>query len=137
MTRNEKLTTQLSEQLNTTKQKKIAADKLLLRTEIVIGILSVINVFFCLAVFSFFAAVGFTGAAIAFLVIGFIPFCIGMAYALRIEQLAGYYKCKKCGHYHIPTYKQVMWAMHFGRTRYMKCPECNQKSWQKKALTKD
>ena len=26
--------------------------------------------------------------------------------------------------------------MHVGRTRYMKCPECNEKSWQKKVISK-
>ena len=56
--------------------------------------------------------------------------------ALKIEQTAGYYECQKCGHKYIPTFNSVMWAMHFGRTRYMKCPECNKRSWQKKVLKK-
>ena len=56
--------------------------------------------------------------------------------ALRIEQVAGYYKCAKCNHKYIPTYASVLWAMHIGRTRYMKCPKCNQRSWNKKVLSK-
>ena len=35
------------------------------------------------------------------------------------------------------TYWQTNLAMHMGRTRYMKCPECGKRSWQKKVLTKE
>lgn len=52
-------------------------------------------------------------------------------------QLAGYYECKECGHRYVPTYKAVNLAPHMGRTRYMKCPKCNEKSWQKKVLNKE
>ena len=27
--------------------------------------------------------------------------------------------------------------MHYGRTRYMKCPKCNKRSWNKKVISKD
>jgi Zn finger protein HypA/HybF involved in hydrogenase expression len=57
--------------------------------------------------------------------------------AVGIEQKAGYYECQKCHDRHIPTYWQTNLAMHIGRTRYMKCPECGQWSWQKKVLTKE
>ncbi len=32
-------------------------------------------------------------------------------------------------------YSQVYFAMHSGTTRYMKCPKCNKKSWQRKTLS--
>jgi len=57
--------------------------------------------------------------------------------AVGIEQKAGYYECQKCHHRHVPTYWQTNLAMHLGRTRYMKCPECGEYSWQKKVLTKE
>ena len=57
--------------------------------------------------------------------------------AVGIEQKAGYYECQHCHHRYVPTYRQVNLAMHKGRTRYMKCPECGKKSWQRKVLTKD
>ena len=44
--------------------------------------------------------------------------------AVGIEQKAGYYECQHCHHRYVPTYRQVNLAMHKGRTRYMKCPEC-------------
>lgn len=56
--------------------------------------------------------------------------------AVGIEQKAGYYECRHCHHRYVPTYWQVNLAMHTGRTRYMKCPECGKRSWQKKVLTK-
>lgn len=57
--------------------------------------------------------------------------------ALRIEQRAGYYQCVKCGHRYVPTYKQVLWAPHIGRSRYMKCPCCGEKSYQKKRVSEE
>ena len=57
--------------------------------------------------------------------------------AVGIEQKAGYYECQECHHRHVPTYWQTNLAMHIGRTRYMKCPECGKRSWQKKVLTKE
>lgn len=57
--------------------------------------------------------------------------------AVGIEQKAGYYECQECHDRHMPTYWQTNLAMHIGRTRYMKCPECGKYSWQKKVLTKE
>lgn len=58
-------------------------------------------------------------------------------YCIKIEQIAGYYECKECGHKYMPTFKAIFLSMHMGRTRYMRCPECGKKSWQKKVLTKN
>ena len=57
--------------------------------------------------------------------------------AVGIEQKAGYYECQNCHHRYVPTYRQTILAIHIGRTRYMKCPECGKRSWQKKVLTKE
>ena len=57
--------------------------------------------------------------------------------AVGIEQKAGYYECQHCHHRYVPTYWKTNLAMHIGRTRYMKCPKCGKKSWQKKVLTKE
>ncbi len=56
--------------------------------------------------------------------------------AVGIEQKAGYYECQNCQHRYVPTYWQVNLALHTGTTRYMKCPECGKRSWQKKVLIK-
>ncbi|SCW33503.1 Transcriptional regulator, contains XRE-family HTH domain [Eubacterium ruminantium] len=57
--------------------------------------------------------------------------------AVGIVQKAGYYECQHCHHRYVPTYWKTNLAMHIGRTRYMKCPKCGKKSWQKKVLTKE
>lgn len=116
-------------------KQKEQADRHLLSLEIVIGVLSII----VLLTFVFVAA--FVNMAdwmrIVLCVVGFVVAVVGVAFALRIEQTAGYYECNKCGHRYVPTYKSVFLAMHMGTTRYMKCPKCHQKSWQKKVLTKE
>ena len=73
-----------------------------------------------------------TWLRILLIVMGFIPFAVGVVYALRIEQTAGYYECAKCRHKYVPTFKSVLFVMHYGRTRYMRCPKCH-----KKVLNKD
>ena len=57
--------------------------------------------------------------------------------AVGIEQKAGYYECQSCSHRYVPAYWQTNLAPHAGRTRYMKCPKCGKRSWQKKVLTKE
>ena len=62
-------------------------------------------------------------------------FVVVVAFLLvKIEQIAGYYECKECHHKYVPTYWTTNLAPHMGRTRYMKCPKCGKKSWQKKVL---
>lgn len=65
-----------------------------------------------------------------------IIFAVGIIACLKIEREVGYYECGKCHHKYIPTNKQIWFSMHMGRTRYMKCPHCGEKSWNKKVLTK-
>jgi len=67
-------------------------------------------------------------------VFGFIFLCSGIHFCMLIEKDAGYYECQYCHHKHIPTLKQMYLAMHMGRTRYMKCPKCGEKSWQRKVV---
>lgn len=128
---NEKLESNLLEMV---KQKE-AADKRLLTLEYVIGILSVIVLLVPVM------AAGYLQMAdwqrIALIITGFVPCVIGLFFAIKIEQVAGYYRCSKCGHCYVPTFKAVTWSMHMGRTRYMKCPECGKISWQKKVISKE
>ena len=120
--------------LEMTKQKQ-EADKKLLSLEILIGVFSII----ILLTFTFVAS--FVQMAdwlrIVLIVTGFIICIIGIIYALKIEQTAGYYECAECHHKYVPTFKSVLWAPHINRTRYMRCPKCSKKSWQKKVLSKE
>ncbi len=118
--------------LEMVKQKE-ATDKRMLALEWVIGILSCIVIFVPIVIGALLPMEEWLRIIIIFS--GFIPGFIGFFCALRIEQVAGYYACKECGHRYVPTYKAVNLAMHMGRTRYMRCPACGKKSWQKKVLT--
>lgn len=74
--------------------------------------------------------------SILLFIVAFVILLVGVSIALKIETEEGYYECQKCHHKYIPSYKQVYFAMHFGRTRYMKCPQCKKRSWQKKIYSK-
>ena len=65
-----------------------------------------------------------------------VLFLIPCLYALKLEVSVGAYRCKHCGNEIVPTYKEAMMAMHRGTTRYLKCPQCQQRSWCKKVLKK-
>ena len=116
-------------------KQKEQADKRLLSIEVFIGITAIIVLFALIFVAAFIQME--TWLRISLIVFGFILFWAGCFYALRIEQVAGYYECEHCKHRYVPTYKAVNMAMHMGRTRYMRCPQCGKKSWQKKVLSKD
>ena len=126
---------QLEENLIEITKQKQELDKKMLSLEILIGVFS------CIILFGFVFTAAFVQMKdwlrIILIVIGFILGCVGIFFALRIEQVAGYYECKLCSHKYVPNYNSVLWAMHYGRTRYMKCPNCGKKSWQKKVVNKD
>ena len=65
-----------------------------------------------------------------------VVFLIPCLYALKLEVSVGAYKCKNCGCEIVPTYKEAMNAMHMGFTRYLKCPNCNKRTWCKKVIKK-
>ena len=75
-------------------------------------------------------------AGVVVVVVSTIILLIGGFFALRLEVEAGYYECKKCHHKHKASYKEILRAIHFGTTRYLRCPKCNEKSWSKKVLSK-
>ena len=116
-----------------TRQKE-AADKKLLSLEIVIGILAMLAPF-CMIILASFVTMP-DWLRICLIIVGFVPCIIGIMYALKIEQTAGYYECAECGHRYVPSFRSVLFAPHFGRTRRMTCPKCHRKSWQKKVINK-
>ena len=115
-------------------RQKEESDRSMLRLEMVIGYISAIPFFVLIFVASFIEMPSIV--RILLIIFGSIIFIIGVANAIKIEQIAGYYQCNKCHYKYVPSYKSVLFSMHYGRTRYMKCPKCNEKSWNKKILTK-
>ena len=107
-------------------------NKMLIHTEYILIALMVFIVIAGALVSSYLVSESWLRAVImgiCFLLIFVIaPFC------WRIEIKTGYYQCGKCGHKYIPSYKASIWSPHMVLNKYMKCPECGKRSWQKKVL---
>lgn len=63
-----------------------------------------------------------------------ILFILSCFILLYFENKIGYYFCKKCNNKFVPKYKNIVFSMHINTTRYLKCPNCNKRSWLKKSL---
>ncbi len=107
----------------------------MLQLEIFVGIL-VTAIFLACAILASYVPMA-AWARACLILAGLVPFFIGVAYTIRIEQIAGYYECRHCHRRQVPGYSQTLFAMHYGRTRYMKCPACGKRSWQRKTLSKE
>ena len=110
-------------------------DKQLLALEIVIGTISVLFLLSLTFIAAYLQMQDWL--RVVLIVSGFVVCLIGIGFALRIEQTAGYYECQHCHHKYVPSYSSVLWTMHFGRTRLLKCPKCGKWTWNKKTISKD
>lgn len=106
--------------------------KLLLTIEYILGYMSSLTLIILVFVASYINMP--TWLRIFLIVFGLIHTIFGIHFCIVIEKDAGFYECQHCHNKYIPTYKQVLFSMHYGRTRYMKCPKCHKKSWQKKVI---
>ena len=115
-------------------KQKEESDKRLLNTEIVMGVLAVM---FFIGIIIIACVIDMSDwIRLAIIIPDVLVFFIATLFMIRIEQKAGYYECQKCHHKYVPTYSNMLWSMHMNRTRYMRCPECGKKSWQKKVVSK-
>lgn len=121
--------------LLTLKSQQEKSTKHLLTLEYVVGYMSSISLIVLVFVASFCELL--TALRIGLIVLGAVNFVIGVLFCLKIEKEAGFYECGHCRHKYIPSYKSILWSMHFGRTRYLKCPKCNKRSWNKKTIVGD
>lgn len=116
-------------------KQKEDSDRRLLRAELVMGICCLLPLIGAIIIVNTVPMTELSGTLIV--LAGLLPLLIATPFALKIEQKAGYYECQKCGNKHIPKYSSVFLAMHLGRTRYMRCPECGKRSWHKKVINKE
>lgn len=128
---NQKLENKLFEMV----KEKEESDKRLLRMEIVMGVCCILPLIASAIIVLTVPMDEWVGTIIVLASV--IPLLVATPFALKIEQKAGYYECRVCGHRHIPKYISVFLAMHINRTRYMRCLKCNKKSWQKKVISKE
>lgn len=116
-------------------KKEEMQNKKLMMYENVIGFGSTLSFLVQVLVAVFF--VKNTTAQIILFILAFAFLIVGVSFALKIEAETGYYECQKCHNKYVPKYSSVYFAMHLGTTRYMKCPKCGKKSWQKKVMSKE
>ena len=126
---------ELEQELIGMMRQKEEFDKSLLTIECVIGVLSMVILFIPVIIGAYLPMKDWQRILVVFS--GFIPAIIGFLFAIKIEQIAGYYECRKCGYRYVPTYKAISLAPHMGRTRHLKCPNCGNRSWQRKVLRKE
>lgn len=120
--------------LEVVKQKE-QSDKRLLRMELLTGILSLIPLIASMFIITLVPMEEWIASVIVCSCI--LPLFIAAPFMIKIEQTAGYYECAECDHRYIPTYKSVFFSAHMHTTRYMRCPKCGKKSWQKKVISKE
>ena len=117
-------------------KEKEEKDKMLLRAELIIGIVSFLPLLLATIFVAYNQSLAEWKRGVIVL-LSLVPFLIAVPFLIKIEQKAGYYKCAECGHCYVPTFKSVLKAPHMGLTRKMTCPNCGKKSWQKKVMTKE
>lgn len=110
------------------------ANKKMLNLEVVVAMISTIS-FFALLLTALMAELP-VWARVILIVTGSALLVIGIIYALKIEQEAGYYECQECGARYVPSMKAVFFAPHIGRSRQMKCSYCGKRNYHKKRLSK-
>ena len=107
-------------------------NKMLIHTEYILIALMVFIVIAGALVSSYLVSESWLRAVI--MGICFLLIFVNAPFCWRIETKTGYYECGKCGHKYIPSYKASIWSPHMVLNKYMKCPECGKRSWQKKVL---
>ena len=129
---------ELEEYLLEIYKQKENSDRKLLNFEIVVGVITFVFSFSIIFLVAYLEKTNVIEESHSLLIV--IPIIIFMiiiyCILLRMEQTAGYYECDKCHHRYISTFKSVLWAMHVNRTRYLKCPKCGKKSWNKTVLSR-
>lgn len=122
------------EKLIELKKNEEIANKKILNLEWVIGATSSISFIILIFIASYLEMSN--TVRVILIVMAIIIFIVGVVSCLKIEREVGYYECSRCHHKYIPTNLQIWFSMHIIRTRYIKCPHCKEKSWNKKVLTK-
>lgn len=115
------------------KRREEDKNKLMLQMEVFVGIVGTLISFVIFFVGLLVPMNRFP--QIVLIVAGVLLFVATILFALKMEQDAGFYVCKHCNHSYQPSYMAVFFAPHMGRTRYMKCPRCEKRSYQKKRIS--
>ena len=108
-------------------RQKQEVDKRLLKMEIVLGIVAALPLVVAVIIAGTVPMEEWQGGLLVLLSI--LPLLIATPFALKVEQKAGYYECKNCGHVFKPEFKAYIIGSHTMKRRKLRCPVCNEKSW--------
>lgn len=116
-------------------KEKEKTDKIFLKIEVVVIVLSIM-LYLVAALFGALAPMP-DWARIVLCVGGIALMTPGILVGVWLERSAGYYECPVCGNHYVPKFTLgYIFSLHVGLTRYLKCPACGKKSWQKKVMRK-
>ncbi len=115
------------------KRREEEQNKLLFLLELVIGLSCTIS-FITLILIACFANFTLLGKGVV-IGISLLIFATGIFFSLKIEREVGFYECHNCHHKYIPKLLPFFFSMNFLRRRYLKCPYCHKKSWNKKVAS--
>jgi len=68
------------------------------------------------------------------MVIATILFIVFILLIFRAELKICSYECKNCKHTFKPKYKDAIFAPHIGFKRYLRCPKCKEKHFNRKRI---
>ncbi len=114
------------------KAKAEKADRRLLDLEWVIGGVSFTSFFALILTAGLIVHEVSAPVAIILIVLACAIMGVGIWQALLIEWKAGWYECPLCHSRHVPSLAAMVFSPHMGRTRYLRCPKCAKRAWQRK-----
>lgn len=74
---------------------------------------------------------------IILIVLGFVILIPGLIVTCMLDNDAGSFECKHCGHRFVPSLGAYIMGLHTLTTRHLKCPKCGKRSWCRKRLDKE
>lgn len=104
---------------------------------IVMGTVTVVSFLTLIIIVAIYAQVMSLPAKIIIIGIACAIFIIGLLPTMQLERTIGYYNCKHCNAFFVPTFKQYIFGLHMLSTRKLQCPSCGKKDYCKKVVAKD
>ena len=101
------------------------------------GFIAIVSFITIIQIVSIYANAIALPSRILLTVIACSIFTAGLYVAMQGERTIGYYKCKNCGEYFVPSFPAYTMGMHILSTRWLKCPSCKKSGWCKKVMSKD
>lgn len=107
-----------------------------MKLNVLVGISTLLSFVTLLVVVEKFGSFMAANVKIALIAIAIISFAIGIYVVMQGEINIGYYHCKKCNEYFVPTTASYILGVHTLTRRHLRCPKCKKMRWCKKVLSK-